>query len=300
MMWHFAENRASVMPHEGQIFRPPNEADAILLQVTVGCSHNGCRFCGMYRLKRFRLKSMDVIRDDIRQAAAEFPGVGRVFLCDGDALAMPQARLLEVLEAIRVDLPGVISIAAYANAKSVASKSDAELAALRALNLKLLHMGLESGDPLTLERMEKHGDVAVHIVQARRAQGVGLKLFVTVLLGLGGQERSTAHAEATAEALTQMNPSRVGALSLMLIPGTPLFQDAQEGRFQLPSPHQMLHELRTIIQQTQMRGVFYANHSSNYLPLRARLPRDREEALAQLDAALAGRHPLKPDWMRRY
>ena len=286
------------MHYDGRIFRPPNEADAILLQVTVGCSHNGCRFCGMYREKRFGIKSLDVIRDDIAQARSEIPSVGRVFLCDGDALALAQDRLLEILEAIRIGLPGVIRVASYANAKSVARKTGAELAELRALNLKLLHMGLESGDDVTLLRMEKHGDARFHVEQANRAQAADIKLFVTVLLGLGGKARSSEHANATAHALSAMNPSRVGALSLMLIPGTPLYSDVQRGEFVVPSPREMLWELRTIIERTEMRGLFYANHASNYLPIRARLPRDRAEALAQVDAALEGRAPLKPEWMR--
>ena len=252
----------------------------------------------MYREKRFGIKSLDVIRDDIAQARSEIPSVGRVFLCDGDALALAQDRLLEILEAIRIGLPGVIRVASYANAKSVARKTGAELAELRALNLKLLHMGLESGDDVTLLRMEKHGDARFHVEQANRAQAADIKLFVTVLLGLGGKARSSEHANATAHALSAMNPSRVGALSLMLIPGTPLYSDVQRGEFVVPSPREMLWELRTIIERTEMRGLFYANHASNYLPIRARLPRDRAEALAQVDAALEGRAPLKPEWMR--
>lgn len=288
------------MDYEGPLFRPPSEADSILLQATVGCSHNGCRFCGMYRTKRFRLRELDEIRDDIALAREQAPRIGRVFLCDGDALAIPQPELVRILEAIRDGLPEVIRVSTYANAKSIAQKSDAELAQLRALNLKLFHLGLESGDDATLARMQKHGNAAFHVEHARRAQAAEIKLFVTVLLGLGGHTRSMQHAAATARALTEMNPSAVGALSLMLIPGTPLFADEQRGDFELPTPREMLFELRTMIEQTQMRGWFYANHASNYLPLRARLPRDRAEALTQIDAALAGRAPLKPEWMRGY
>jgi radical SAM superfamily enzyme YgiQ (UPF0313 family) len=286
------------MHYEGRIFRPPSEADAILLQVTVGCSHNGCRFCGMYREKRFHVKPLEAIRADIATARLELPNVGRVFLCDGDALALPHQDLVEILQAIQVGLPGVIRVATYANAKSVACKSDPELAELRALNLRLFHMGLESGDDTTLARMQKYGDARFHVEQAIRAQAAKIKLFVTVLLGLGGRARAREHASATARALTEMNPSSVGALSLMLIAGTPLHADAARGDFELPTPREMLLELRTMIEQTEMRGVFYANHASNYLPLRARLPRDRAEALAQVDDALAGRIPLKPEWLR--
>lgn len=288
------------MQYEGRIFRPPSEADAILIQATVGCSHNGCRFCGMYREKRYRIRSIDQIRRDLVSARTEYPGIGRVFLCDGDALAMPHQELLQVLDAIREELPGVIRIASYANAKSVARKSDAELSELFRLNLKLLHLGLESGDNETLMRMQKHGDALFHVNQVQRARAANIRLFVTVLLGLAGRARSQTHAEATAQVLSEMNPGSVGALSLMLIPGTPLHADMLAGDFELPTPREMLLELRTILERTEMRGMFYANHASNYLPIRARLPRDREEALAQVDAALSGRAPLKPEWMRRY
>jgi len=286
--------------YEGRIFRPPNEADSILLQVTVGCSHNGCRFCGMYREKSFRVRSDDDIRRDIDDACRQFPQIGRVFLCDGDALAMQHDRLVRVLEAIRSGLPNVIRVSTYANAKSISQKTDAQLVELRELNVKLFHTGLESGDDETLRRMQKPGNAQFHVEQVRRAQAAGIKSFVTVLLGLGGVERSSEHAFGTAHVLTQMNPSSVGALSLMVIPRTPLHMDAERGDFTLPDAKGMLLELRTMLERTEMRGMFYANHASNYLPIRARLPRDRDEALAQLDAALEGRAALKPEWMRAY
>jgi radical SAM superfamily enzyme YgiQ (UPF0313 family) len=252
----------------------------------------------MYREKRFRVKSLDQIREDLLRAQIEFPKVGRVFLCDGDALAVPHATLVAVLEAIQRFCPNVIRVATYANAKSVASKTDKELAELHALNLKLFHMGLESGDDETLRRMEKSGDARFHITQAARARAANIKLFVTVLLGLGGRTRSQAHALETARTLTAMNPGNVGALSLMLIPGTPLYADSQSGKFEIPSQREILLELRTMLERTEIRGMFYANHASNYLPIRARLPRDRAEALAQVDAALEGRVALVPEWAR--
>jgi radical SAM superfamily enzyme YgiQ (UPF0313 family) len=254
----------------------------------------------MYREKRFRVRQFEEVERDIADARREFPQVGRVFLCDGDALAIEHAPLIRILDAIRVGLPNVIRVSTYANAKSIALKTDVQLTELRELNLKLFHTGLESGDDETLHRMQKHGNAQFHVVQAQRAQAAGIKLFVTVLLGLGGQSRSQEHAIATAQTLTQMNPSSVGALSLMVIPGTPLHFDLQRGEFALPTPKEMLLELRTMLERTEIRGIFYANHASNYFPIRARLPRDRAEAVAQIDAALAGRVPLKPEWMRAY
>jgi len=286
------------MHHEGAIFRPPSEADALLLQVTVGCSHNACRFCGMYRDKHFRAKDLGQVFSDIEVARATQPKVGRVFLCDGDALALPQSRLIELLQFIRDRLPEVTRVSTYANARSVAEKTDAELAELRALNLKLFHLGLESGDDATLRRMQKAGDAAFHVTEVQRAHAADIKSFVTVLLGLGGRARTREHALGTAQALSQMKPHYVGALSLMLVCGTPLYRDAEQGEFAPLSPRELLLELRTLVEHTEMRGWFYANHASNYLPLRARLPRDRDQALAQIDAALSGQMPLVPEWLR--
>jgi radical SAM superfamily enzyme YgiQ (UPF0313 family) len=211
---------------------------------------------------------------------------------------MPHEALVTVLKDIQRICPWVIRVTSYASAKSISGKTDEQLSELRKLNLKMFHLGLESGDDDTLRTMSKFGNAQFHIEQARRTHAANIKLFVTVLLGLGGRKRSQIHARETARTLTAMNPGSVGALSLMLIPSTPLFEDEATGRFELPRQHEILLELRTMLEHTEIKGMFYANHASNYLPIRARLPRDRGEALAQVDAALNGRIPLKPEWMR--
>ncbi len=287
------------MHYEGNVIRPPSEADSILLEVTVGCSHHRCTFCGAYQYDRFRIKSERTIFADLAQAARELRNRERVFLLNGDALIVPQRRLVPILTEIRRVLPWVGRVATYANAKSIARKTDEELVELRSLGLKLLHMGLESGDDPTLRAVHKSGDAAFLVEQGRRARRAGMKLFVTVLLGLGGSERWREHARATGQALTLMEPDYVGALSLMLIPGTPLFADWQGGRFVLGGPDEILRELRELLAHTDMpRGIFYANHASNYLPIRARMPRDREATLELLGRALSGRVTLKPEWLR--
>ena len=160
-------------------------------------------------------------------------------------------------------------------------------------------MGLESGDDQTLLAMHKWGDSATIVSQATRVRRAGINLFVTVILGLAGKERSLIHARRTGEALTAMQPDKVGALSLMVVPGTPLDVAIREGRFTLPNSREVLLELRTMLAHTAMdRGYFYANHASNYLPLRVKMPRDKEAAIAEIDRALAGARPLRPEWMR--
>ena len=291
--------RSVTVHYEGQIIRPPSEADSILLQVTVGCSHNRCAFCGAYSGERFRIKSDEEIVEDIRYAAEHFPDRRRLFLCDGDPLIIPHERLLRILEWIAEYHPGVRRVGAYANAKSVGRKSLEQLTELRAHRLRIIHLGLESGDDEVLAAMNKSGDSAFIVEQGRKVRAARIKLFVTVLLGLGGRVRSELHARETGRALTAMNPDYVGALTLMLIPGTPLFRAWEDGRFELPDAPGMLRELRSMIAHTQLEpGLFFANHASNYLPIQARLPADKAETLALIDAALSGFVPLKPEWRR--
>ncbi|HDI59300.1 MAG TPA: radical SAM protein [Desulfobacteraceae bacterium] len=287
------------MHYEGNIIRPPSEADSILLQVTVGCSHNKCTFCGAYKGERFKIKPDEIIMADIAFAARSARRQRRVFLCDGDALIVPQKRLVKILTAIREQLPWVQRVGVYANTKGLAMKSDAELAELASLGLGIAYMGLESGDDETLAAVRKGADSRRMIDMGRKARAAGLKLSLTVLLGLAGVERSAVHAEATGRVLTAIDPEYVGALSLMLIPGTPLHDDYRAGRFRMPDPMGMLAELRTMIAHTELtNGLFHANHASNYLPIRAKLPQDKARTLALIDAALAGRVALKPEFLR--
>lgn len=287
------------MHYEGNIIRPPSEANSILLQVTVGCSRNKCTFCGTYRGERFRIKSDAVIDADIAFAAQHCRRQRRVFLCDGDALIIPQKRLMRILKNIAANLPWVTRVGAYANAKSLKMKSAAELQALRAEGLGILYMGLETGDDETLARINKGADADTMVAMGRKARENGFKLSVTVLLGIAGRDRSQIHARETGRVLTAIDPDYVGALSLMLIPGTPLQKDYEAGRFSLIEPAEMLAELRTMIAHTDLSsGLFHANHASNYLPIRARMPKDKDSTLELIDRALAGRIQLKPEYLR--
>ena len=287
------------MQYEGTIIRPPSEADSILLQITVGCSRNSCTFCGTYAGERFRIKSDAVIMEDIAFAAAHCRRQRRVFLCDGDALIIPQARLLRILAAIRSQLPWVTRVGAYANAKSLKRKSLAELQELRGLGLGIVYMGLETGDDETLRGIHKGADSAEMTAMGRKAIEAGFKLSVTVLLGIAGRDRSQLHARETGRVLSAIDPNYVGALSLMLIPGTPLYEDWRRGDFTLIRPAEMLAELRTMLAETNLsQGLFHANHASNYLPIKARLPKDKAATLMLIDRALAGEISLKPEFMR--
>ena len=287
------------MHYEGNIIRPPSEAASILLQVTVGCSRNKCTFCGTYRGERFRIKPDSIVMADIAFAAKYCRRQRRVFLCDGDALIVPQQRLLKILGEIRRQLPWVTRVGAYANAKSLKMKSAAELEELREMGLGIAYMGLESGDDTTLKNINKGADSEEMTRMGQKARAAGIKLSVTVLLGIAGRERSEIHARETGRVLSAMDPEYVGALSLMLIPGTPLHDDYRSGRFELIEPMELLRELRTMLAHTNLsRGLFHANHASNYLPIKARLPKDKAATLELIDAALAGKIGLKPEYLR--
>lgn len=287
------------MHYEGYCIRPPSEANSILLQVTVGCSHNRCTFCGSYKEKRFRIKDDQTILSDILFASKYMKGQDRVFLMDGDALIIPQKRLIWILDRIKEHLPWVRRVGAYANAKGIKKKSLGELSQLRENGLGILYLGVESGDNEVLKSVNKGTSAENLIDMGRKVREAGMKLSVTVLLGIAGRERSLRHAKATGELLSAMDPNYIGALTVMLIPGTPLHEDYTSGKYQLPTERELLLELREMIVHTHLTmGLFFSNHASNYLPIRAKLPRGKNEALSLIDSALRGEIALKPEWMR--
>jgi radical SAM superfamily enzyme YgiQ (UPF0313 family) len=287
------------MHYEGYIIRPPSEANSILLQATVGCSHNKCTFCGAYKGERFKIKSDDIIMEDIAFAAKHCRNQDRLFICDGDALIIPQKRLLNILTGIQAQLPWIKRVGVYANTKGIRMKTPEELKALHDAGLGIAYMGLETGDDETLKAINKGADSATMIEMGRKIRASGIKLSITVLLGIAGRERSQIHARATGEVLSAIDPEYVGALSLMLIPGTPLHTDYAAGTFPLIEPIEMLQEIRTMVEHTTLSGgLFHANHASNYLPIRAKFPEDKQKTLVLIDAALGGRVALKPEFLR--
>jgi len=290
------------IPYEGIIIRPPNEADSLILQVTVGCSHNQCTFCPAYKEKRFRIRPRDEIHAMIDKVAArEAASVRRVFLCDGDALIMGQAQLEATLDHLALRFPRLQRIGIYGNAKSILRKSCDELAALRSRKLAIVYMGLESGDQQTLDRVHKGADIGQMIEAAGRIRAAGIKLNVTVLLGLGGRQRSQVHARETMRVLNSMRPHHVAALTLMLVPGTPLYEEQESGGFHLPDKFELLAELRTMLADSRLEQcLFFSNHASNYLPLQARLARDQKQMLALIDGVLESRNEagLRREFMR--
>jgi len=286
--------------YEGQVYRPPSEADAYIVQATIGCSWNACVYCDMYREKRFRVRELAETLADINEAAAQFgPRVRKLFVADGDALILPLEHWLPILGAARASFPRLERVSCYAMARNVLEKSPAELRALREAGLTRLYIGPESGDDLTLKRIAKGSTFDEHVSAAQMAHAAGLEISVIVMLGVGGVERSDEHAARTAELISAMDPAYFAALTTTVVPDTPLAQLVKKNRFVLPDAPQMFRELYTIIERaTPSSAVFRTNHASNYLPLAGTLPRDRARLLELLSAAQDGRIKLRPERSR--
>ncbi|HOE31868.1 MAG TPA: radical SAM protein [Smithella sp.] len=288
------------MDYEGFIIRPPSEAYSLLLQVTTGCSHNKCTFCGTYRQKKFKIKPIERIKKDLDEAR-QYEDVDRVFLCDGDALIIPQPKLKEILELINENLSDIERIGTYANAKSILRKSVEELKELKSLGLKIVYLGVETGNAELLKKIHK-GVTCEQMIQAgRRIKEAGIILSVTVLLGLGGREKSIDHALDTAKILTDMDPDYVGALTLMLIPETEMYEDYLAGRFVLPDQFGFIRELYLMIEKSSFTDCYFtSNHASNYLPVKAHLPREKEKNLKMIGSVIHEKDlsRLRPEYLR--
>jgi radical SAM superfamily enzyme YgiQ (UPF0313 family) len=287
------------MKYEGMIFRPPSEADSLILQVTVGCSYNRCTFCSAYRGKRFRIKSFEEIKEDVDEVSPY--NIRRVFLADGDALSIPQKGLFQILSYLKEKLTRLERVGIYANAKDVLRKDVGELRALKDLGLGILYLGLESGDPEVLKRIKKNATVDQLIRAGKRVKESGILLSVTVILGIGGVEGSLRHATETGKVLSAMDPDYAGALSLMIVPGTPIAKEIETGSLVLPTPFGLIQELETMITHCQFTHCFFAsNHASNYLPLRIQMPEQKEEALRRIREVLQRKDSnlLRPEYLR--
>ncbi|MFO7570758.1 MAG: radical SAM protein [Smithellaceae bacterium] len=288
------------MDYEGLIIRPPSEAYSLLLQVTVGCSHNKCTFCGTYRQKKFKIKPIERIEKDLQEAGSYGP-IDKLFLCDGDALIIPQLRLEDMLKMIQRYLPTLERIGSYANTKSLLRKSVDDLKRLRELGLKIIYLGVETGNAALLKKIEKGATREQMVEAAGRVKEAGIELSCTVILGMGGIENSIEHAMDTATLLTAMDPDYVGALTLMLVPETPLYEDYAAGRFVLPDKIGFIRELYLMVANADFTDCYFtSNHASNYVPIRARLPRQKEKVMKMLGAIIENKDEsvMRPEYMR--
>ena len=267
-----------------------------------GCSYNKCTFCGMYSDKPFRVRPFAEVRAGVEGLEPRLKqSVTRVFLADGDALALSMQNMEQILDLLYAELPRLERVSSYANAHSLLRRSEPELREMHQRGLQMLYVGLESGDDETLARVRKGVTAAQQIEACRRAKQAGFAVSVTAILGLGGMERSLEHARATGQALSAIDPDYIGMLSLMLATGAPLAESVERGKFKVPGAIDTLRELREIIAETNVtNAVFRTTHASNYLPMEGTLPEDKPRMLEVVDRALAmgNAAPLRPEHLR--
>ena len=276
------------MRYEGNIFRPFSEANSYILQCTVGCSHNGCSFCGMYKDKRYRERDIAEIREDIRMARDRYGDIEKVFLCDGDPIAMPTATLLAILAELRDAFPSLRHVGAYVGPAGILKKSAGELSELRSAGLAKAYLGVETGDDRLLAEVNKGVNAGEMREAGRRVIDAGMNLSSMILLGLAGRgPRSAEHARATAEITNEMRPHYLAALTVTPVPGTALYSRMRRGEFELPGPFEILEEMRILFEHLAVEGMkFVGIHASNYLPVNGTLMRDRDRILSEIDSVL--------------
>ena len=287
------------MRYEGDIYRPPGEWKSYLLQATVGCSNNTCTFCGMYRDKKFRVRPMADILEDISMAKSCYGDVRRVFLCDGDAIIMPTDDLIAILDTLYATFPSLEKVTTYAGPRSTLAKTPEELKRLREHGLARAYLGVETGSDALLRKVKKGVDARQMLEAGVRLREAGMDLWVMILLGLGGREGSEQHILDTAAMMNEMRPRHLSALTLTLCPGTELYADYRAGKFQPITPVDSLREARLLVEKLEVDPLhFTCDHASNYVPLKGSLPEDREDFLARLDRALESGDGMRPEWLR--
>ena len=286
------------MRYEGSIYRPPSEARSLILQVTIGCAHNRCTFCSMYKDKAFRVREVSEIIEDLKSARDVYPSIKRVFLADGDALVLDIDKLIAILDKINELFPECERISAYATPQDINRKSAEDLALLKEKGLLMLYMGIESGDDAILKKIDKGASSSDMLKAGLKAKTAGIMLSVTMISGLGGPRLSAAHGVNSAKLINEMQPEYASFLTLMLEEDTKLYKDYQSGEFELLSPRAVLLELRLFIQNTNLKNcVFRSNHASNYVALAGTLGEDKERLLKEIDLALK-EDDYKPEYLR--
>jgi len=276
------------MRYEEPVFRPPCEAGSLIIQATIGCPHNRCRFCGMYKMKRYRVRPFEEVREDLEAARRVWPSPSSVFLADGNTIAMRTDDLVRVLDQVRRTFPDTGRVSCYGGARFIRGRRARDMARLAEHGLDMVYMGLESGDDEILERICKGATAEDHVRAAARLREAGIGFSTYVLAGLGGKERSREHALGSAATLNRMKPDFVRIRTLALMPGFPMYEDLEEGRFEECSGREVALEIRLLLENLELEdSVFLSDHVSNYLPIQGRLPDDRDSMLAAIDRALA-------------
>ena len=288
------------MRYEGDIYRPPSEAYSLLVQVTIGCAHNKCTFCNMYKEKQFRVRNVDEVLEDLDWARAQYRRVERIFLCDGDALCLANHKLLKILDYIAEKFPECERVTTYGRAKDALRKTEEELRELRAHGLQMVYMGAESGSQRVLDMIKKGETREELIAGVQRLEAAGIQTSVTFISGLAGPELWQEHAIESGTMIAEMNASYVSLLTLMLQPPCPMLDDYRAGKFKFLTPEEVLAETCLLLQHARPSKpcVFRSNHASNYVSLRGNLPMDNESMILSLKKCMEDRGLLKDERFR--
>ena len=288
------------MRYEGNIYRPPSEAYSLLIQITVGCSHNECTFCSMYKDKNFHLRKIEEVLEDLEMARKTYRRVEKIFLCDGDAMCLSNSKLLVVLEKIKELFPECKRVGIYGSAKDILRKTDDELIELKDAGIGILYLGAESGSEKVLQYIKKGVTGEELIESVNRCEKAGIKCSVTFISGMAGKEGWKEHAIETGKMISKMNASYVSLLTLMLEPSAPLYDVIKKGEFDLLSPEEVVAETYLLLENANPTKtcVFRSNHASNYISLRGDLPKDKDRMLMQLKRAMEDRGMLKDERFR--
>ena len=288
------------MRYEGDIYRPPSEAYSLLVQVTIGCTHNACTFCKMFKNKKFRVRPLEEVLEDLAWARKRYSRVERMFLCDGDALALSNRRLMPILEYIKDNFPECERVTIYGRANDVNKKTEEEMKELFDAGITMVYIGAESGSDKVLKDVNK-GVTRQELIDAvRKIEGCGMEASVTFISGLAGKDGWEDHAIQTGTMITEMNPSYVGLLTLIVEPNVPMFDDIQSGKLKLLSPEEVMAETLLMLEHTNVdkKCVLRSNHASNYVSLRGDLPQDKEKMMNQLRAAMNNHDMFKHEMFR--
>jgi len=288
--------------YEGNIFRPFSEANSYLLQCTIGCSHNQCTFCGMYKDKKYRVRQLSEITEDIKMAKDHYGDLEKVFLCDGDAIALETDMLLAIIKKLYLTFPSLRHVGSYVGPQSTLSKSIEELRMLRSAGLTKAYIGVETGDDDLLKKIKKGVGYDQMLMAGRNLVDADINLSAMVLLGLAGKgEASKRHALATAKICNEMKPQYLAALTVTPVPGTVLYRQVQAGDFELLDPFETLEEMKQIFENITVDNMkFVGTHASNYMSITGTLQKDKQKMIAAVDEVLRNRDErmLRPDHLR--
>lgn len=289
------------MRYEGMIYRPPSEAYSLIVQVTIGCSQNRCIFCSMFKEKRFRIRKVEEVLEDLQDARNKYRYVEKIFLADGDALICKMTDLEAILHFIKDQFPECKQVTLYGSPRSILMKQQEDLDKLRELGISMIYMGLESGNDEVLTYMKKGVTSQEMIEAAQKVKQAKIRLSVTAISGLGGRRLWKEHAKDTGLVLSQMKPDYIGLLTLMIEEDLPLADKIRSGEFELLNPYDILIETKEMLKYMDCPDcIFRSNHASNYVNLSGTLNQDKGAMINLLDEAIKGNVHLKSEWMRGF